>query len=89
MHKRIVFRNKLRLITIPLLSVKSVTVLILVGAGSRYESKKTNGLAHFAEHMFFKGTKKRPTPLDVSVTIDSIGGGRKALSPQKNTPIFL
>ncbi|HKZ34966.1 MAG TPA: pitrilysin family protein [Patescibacteria group bacterium] len=89
MHKRIVFRNKLRLITVPLLSVKSVTVLILVGAGSRYETKKTNGLAHFAEHMFFKGTKKRPTPLDVSVTIDSIGGESNAFTSKEITGFYV
>jgi len=54
--------------------VKSVTVLIMVGAGSRYETKQTNGLSHFLEHMFFKGTKKRPTRFDVYSAIDAVGG---------------
>lgn len=64
----------LRIITAPLKGVKSVTVLILVGAGSRYETKKQNGLSHFLEHMFFKGTKKRPTPFAIFSAIDSVGG---------------
>lgn len=54
-------------------SVESMTVMIGVGAGSRYETKETNGLSHFLEHMLFKGTKKRPTTLDISSTLDSIG----------------
>ena len=39
---------------------KSVAVMVMLAAGSRYETKQTNGIAHFAEHMFFKGTEKRP-----------------------------
>jgi len=54
-------------------SVESMTVMIGVGAGSRYETKEKNGLSHFLEHMLFKGTKKRPTTLDISSTLDSIG----------------
>ena len=50
-----------------------MTVMIGVGVGSRYETKQTNGLSHFLEHMLFKGTKKRPTTLDISSTLDSIG----------------
>ena len=51
-----------------------MTVMIGVGAGSRYETKEANGLSHFLEHMLFKGTKKRPRTLDIAVTLDSMGG---------------
>jgi len=51
-----------------------VTTLVLVGAGSRYESKENTGLSHFLEHMFFKGAKKYKTPIEVSEAVDSFGG---------------
>ncbi|MBI4652960.1 insulinase family protein [Candidatus Kuenenbacteria bacterium] len=48
--------------------------IILIGAGSRYENKNNNGISHFLEHMFFKGTKKRPTQKQISETIEKVGG---------------
>ena len=74
MYKKIIFDNGLRLITIPNKSTKAVTCLVLVGTGSKYETKEINGISHFLEHMFGKGTKKRPTALEISETIDGIGG---------------
>ena len=62
-YQRKVLQNGIRVITIPMESVKSATVLVLVGAGSRYETKENNGISHFLEHMAFKGTKKRPTAM--------------------------
>src|SRR5256885_13990781 len=56
-------------------SSQSVTCAIMLAAGSRYETPDTNGIAHFAEHMFFKGTERRPTARDISMEIDGIGGG--------------
>ena len=55
-------------------STKAVTVLVLVGTGSKYETKDTNGISHFVEHMLGKGTKKRPTQLKVFEDIDRVGG---------------
>jgi len=49
--------NGLKVITVPMAGVSSATVLVLVGAGSRYEQKNKAGLSHFLEHMIFKGTK--------------------------------
>lgn len=68
------FKNGLRSITIPMKGIKSVTVLVAVAAGSRYEEECWNGISHFLEHMLFKGTKKRPTAFDITSTIDGIGG---------------
>ena len=56
-HKNIL-PNGLRVITVPTDGVASATVLVMVGAGSRYEEKGINGISHFLEHMAFKGTKK-------------------------------
>jgi predicted Zn-dependent peptidase len=69
--------------------VKSVTVMVMVGAGSRYESKKINGLSHFLEHMAFKGTEKRPSSLAISSTIDAIGGEFNAFTSKDHTGFYI
>ena len=67
--------NGLRILTAPMESAQSVTCAIMLAAGSRYETEDTNGIAHFSEHMFFKGTERRPTARDISMEIDAIVGG--------------
>lgn len=52
----------------------SVTIEILSKAGSIYETRETNGISHFLEHMFFKGGKKYPTPKSVAAAVDAFGG---------------
>lgn len=74
MHKKHTLNSGLRIITEKLESTKAVTILVLAGAGSRYETKDINGISHFLEHMFFKGAKKYKNTKEVSETIDSIGG---------------
>lgn len=69
--------------------VESATVMILVKSGSRYEERKTNGIAHFAEHMFFKGTKARPSTLDISSLIDGIGGEFNAFTSKEFTGYYI
>lgn len=83
MFNKEILKNGLRVITIPMTGVKSMTVLFVVGAGSRYEDWEISGLAHFAEHMFFKGTYKRPTTLDISSLIDGIGGEFNAFTSKE------
>ena len=82
-------QNKLKILSVNLPAFKSATVLILVATGSRYETKDTNGVAHFAEHMFFKGTKKRPTAADISSTIDGIGGEFNAFTGKEYTGYYV
>jgi len=72
--KKTTLKNKLRILVSPMKSTEAVTVMILCRAGSRYETKNINGIAHFLEHMFFKGGERYPTPRSVSEAIDSIGG---------------
>lgn len=74
MYKKTILPNGLRVITQSLEKTQAVTVLILVGAGSRYETKDINGLSHFLEHMFFKGAKKYKNTKEVSEAIDGVGG---------------
>src|SRR4030042_4774740 len=83
--KKTILENGLRIITIPSKSTKAVTVLALVGTGSKYEKKETNGISHFLEHMFFKGTKKRPSSSDISHALDEIGSDYNAFTGKEAT----
>lgn len=74
MFRKTTFQNGLRLVTEKLEGTKAVTVLVLVGAGSRYEHQKIRGISHFLEHMFFKGAEKFKDTKEVSEAIDSVGG---------------
>lgn len=78
-------KNGLRIILSPIKESKSTTALVLVGTGSRYERKENNGISHFLEHMFFKGTKNRPKPQDVVSDLDAIGGEYNAFTSQECT----
>jgi len=75
--------NKLRIRVMPMPSIETVTVAIAVRAGSRYETKSINGVAHFLEHMFFKGGKRYPTPRDVAAAIDAVGGYSNAFTGEE------
>ncbi len=83
------FNNGLKLITAPLSNTKAVTVLFLVGTGSRYEEKSSNGMAHFLEHMFFKGTKKRPNTIDIAKSLDSVGASYNAFTSEEHTGFYV
>ena len=85
LYKKTTLENGLRIITIPIENANSITVLILVGTGSKYETKDINGISHFLEHMFFKGTIKRPTTLMISETLDSVGGEYNAFTSKEVT----
>lgn len=86
--KRTTLPNGLRLLTVPMEGTQTVTVLITVGAGSRYENEKIAGISHFLEHMFFKGTKKRPNTLAISEELDSVGGEYNAFTGKDRTSYF-
>ncbi|MFH1838096.1 MAG: pitrilysin family protein [Candidatus Kuenenbacteria bacterium] len=85
MFKKTILKNGLRIITSEMPNMKSVASIILIGAGSRYENEKNNGISHFLEHMFFKGTKKRPTSKQISETIEKVGGQVNAFTSIDHT----
>jgi len=87
-HKTIL-RNGLRVITVPMPSFESSTVLVMAAAGSRYETKQNNGISHFLEHMAFKGTKKRPSAISISTLIDGIGGEFNAFTSKEVTGYYI
>lgn len=88
-HKRHILPNGLRVIIAPMSSFESVTVMVMVGAGSRYETEKNNGISHFLEHMAFKGTFKRPTAMEIAGLIDGIGGEFNAFTGKETTGYFI
>src|SRR5581483_4930681 len=74
MFERSTLDNGLRVLAADLPHAQSVTVMVMFAAGSRYEAAEASGIAHFAEHMFFKGTERRPKARDIAGEIDAIGG---------------
>jgi len=74
MYSKAVLDNGLRVITSTMPHSRSVCLAILVGAGSCYESKEEAGISHFAEHLFFKGTQRRPTSKEITQDIEGVGG---------------
>jgi len=86
--KKKILKNGLRVITVPMKDNPTVTVLVLVEAGSKYETKRINGLSHFLEHMCFKGTIKRPKAIDISKELDALGSQYNAFTAQEYTGYY-
>jgi len=80
-----ILKNGSRIILSPSDSTETVTIQILVEAGSKYENSENNGISHFLEHMIFKGTKKRPTAQIISEELDSVGGEFNAFTSKEQT----
>ncbi len=83
-----ILKNGLRLITVPMKDNPTVTVLVLVEAGSKYEAKSENGISHFLEHMCFKGTLKRPSAYSISHELDGLGSQSNAFTSQEFTGYY-
>lgn len=80
--------NGLRILTIPRKDDLATTFLVLVEAGSKYETKEISGLSHFLEHMCFKGTEKRPKAIDIAGELDGLGAECNAFTAQEYTGYF-
>jgi predicted Zn-dependent peptidase len=87
--ERTTLDNGLRILTASMPQVASTTCFVFLNAGSRYETAETNGIAHFAEHMFFKGTDRRPTARDIGMAIDGIGGEFNAFTGKEYTGYYV
>lgn len=85
MHKLTTLENGLTLITVDLPHLDSVTTLVAVGTGSRYETKNINGISHFLEHMFFKGSRKYPSAEQIATLVDGIGAVNNAATDKEVT----
>jgi predicted Zn-dependent peptidase len=88
-YQRHSLSNGLRVLTAPLDHAQSVACYVMLAAGSRYENASNRGIAHFAEHMFFKGTERRPTARDIAMEVDSIGGEFNAFTSKEYTGYYI
>lgn len=84
-----VLNNGLRVVTVPMENTEAITLLVLVGVGSRYETKDINGISHFLEHLFFKGTKHRPNPGQVHKDLNKIGADYNAFTSKEVTGFWV
>jgi len=82
-------KNNLPLLVIPMVGTKTVTVLVVVKTGSKHETKAESGLSHFVEHMFFKGTTRRPNTLALASELDALGGEYNAFTSKEYTGYFV
>jgi predicted Zn-dependent peptidase len=81
--------NGIRVVTAENPRVGSVSCFVMLAAGSRYEEAEASGIAHFAEHMFFKGTERRPTARAIASEIDAIGGEFNAFTGKELTGYYV
>ncbi|MDO8564561.1 MAG: pitrilysin family protein [bacterium] len=88
LFSKTILPNGLRLITVPMQDNPTVTVMVLVEAGSKYETKEISGISHFLEHMCFKGTVKRPKAIDIVKELDGIGAQYNAFTSQEMTGYY-
>jgi len=87
MYEKRVLSNGLRLVFEKITYVKSVSIGVWVGTGSRNETVDNNGVSHFIEHMLFKGTEKR-TAKQIAESIDSLGGQLNAFTGKECTCFY-
>jgi predicted Zn-dependent peptidase len=85
---RDVLDNGLRLLTEKMSEVRSVSIGVWLTRGSRHESAERGGIAHFVEHMLFKGTAAR-TAEDIAQAIDSIGGQLDAFTAKEYASYYI
>jgi predicted Zn-dependent peptidase len=88
-YKKQQLDNGITVITAPMHETKAVSVLVIVKVGSRYETEGENGISHFLEHMFFKGTKNRPTTLHISQELDKLGANFNAFTSEEYTGFYV
>lgn len=84
MYKKETLANGVRIVTEEIPYVRSVSMGLWVGAGSRDENESNNGIAHFIEHMMFKGTAKR-TAKGIAEALDAVGGQLNAFTSKEYT----
>jgi predicted Zn-dependent peptidase len=88
MYRKTILDNGLRVVSEEIDHVRSVSIGIWVLCGSRHEDRLTNGMAHFIEHMLFKGTSSR-TAFDIASAIDSVGGVMNAFTGKEMTSFYI
>jgi predicted Zn-dependent peptidase len=88
-HQIFTLKNGLSVVLVDTRTFPTFTAMLLVGAGSRYENKENNGVAHFFEHMAFKGSKKYPNSLYLSSVVEGLGGIFNAFTTKDHTGYWI
>ncbi|MBI4359410.1 MAG: insulinase family protein [Candidatus Nealsonbacteria bacterium] len=88
MFKRSTLKNGLRLLLLPMAGTRALTVLFLARTGSKYETKKLNGISHLLEHLVFRGTRNWPEPAAIARELDSVGGLYNAFTDKEMLGIW-
>lgn len=81
--------NSIPLFLIPRSDSPSATIMVSVKVGSRYETAEQAGTSHFLEHLLFKGTKRRPTSVDISRELDRFGAEYNAYTSKDTTTFYV
>ncbi|MBI4050805.1 MAG: insulinase family protein [Candidatus Doudnabacteria bacterium] len=89
MYIKKTLKNGLTLLKVPIIGAKSVLVDVFIKTGSRHEHKRINGISHFLEHLFFKGSKKYPTAHELSHALDAIGAEYNANTGKEHTQFYI
>jgi len=82
-------KNSTRLIFAPLKNTEAVTIMVLVGTGGRFETEREQGISHFLEHLFFKGSKKFPSAQKIAAALDALGANYNAFTSEECTGFFI
>jgi predicted Zn-dependent peptidase len=85
LYHKTVLPNGIRVVSGPMTGVRSASLIFYYNVGSRYERPELSGVSHFLEHMLFKGTEKRPDPMQISQAIEGIGGILNAATGREST----
>ncbi len=86
-YKKTTLPNGIRVISEEIPGVRSVSIGVWIDVGSRDEDESNNGIAHFIEHMAFKGTKKRSVR-DIAQSLESVGGYLNAFTGKEHTCFY-
>ncbi len=79
----------MRTILVPVKGTDAVSLMIFCKVGSRYETPNINGASHFIEHLMFKGTKRRPTTLEIQQEIEGLGAQNNAMTSKDYTCYYI
>jgi len=79
----------LPVISVPMPGIESLTVMAIVNTGSRFEPKGKEGIAHFFEHIVFKGTRRYPTAQKLSAAVDGLGADFNAFTSHEYTGYYV
>ncbi|AIF51737.1 pitrilysin family protein [Pelosinus sp. UFO1] len=88
MYRKSTLPNNIRVVSEAIPYVKSVTLGIWIGTGSRSEQQHNHGISHFIEHMIFKGTENRSAK-DIAEMVDEVGGQINAFTDKEHTCYYI